>query len=164
MKSYQEKLNFAESSDDVKNDGHTEEDPDYIDHEINRTVLSDSATVLGLSPIKAVGKQDRARYVKLKAKTFKKSLLRLVASTCDIDENELYHDSPECSKCSDLDRLTELLKDKVKMSSTQEKVKILTLAPKSWSISKTCNEFDVSKYLIKKVRKLKIPKEYLLNL
>ena len=32
----------------------------------------------------------------------------LVASACDIDENELlYHDPPECSKCSDLDRLTE---------------------------------------------------------
>ena len=41
------------------------------------------------------------------------------------------------------------------MSSTQEKVKILILAPESWSISKTCNEFDVSKYLIKKARKLK---------
>ena len=76
----------------------------------------------------------------------------LVASTCDIDENVLlYHDSPECSKCSNLDRLTELLKDKLKMSSTQEKVKII----ESWSISKTCNEFDVSKYLVKKARKLK---------
>ena len=74
----------------------------------------------------------------------------------DIDENELlHHDSPECSKCSDLDRLTALLKEKLKMSSTQEKVKILILAPESWSISKTCNEFDVSKYLIKKARKLK---------
>ena len=80
----------------------------------------------------------------------------LVASACDIDENELlYHDSPECSECSDLDQLTELLKDKLKMSSTQKKLKILTLAPESWSISKTCNEFDVSKYLVKKARKLK---------
>ena len=46
MKSYQEKLNFAESSDDDKNDGHTEEDPDYIDQKINRTTLSDSATLI----------------------------------------------------------------------------------------------------------------------
>ena len=80
----------------------------------------------------------------------------LVASTCDIDENVLlYHDSPECSKCSNLDRLTELLKDKLKMSSTQEKVKILTLVPESWSISKTCNEFDFFEYLVKKARKPK---------
>ena len=35
MKSYQERLNFAESSDDNKNDGHMEEGPDYIDQEIN---------------------------------------------------------------------------------------------------------------------------------
>ena len=56
MKLYQEKLNFVKSSDDDKNDGHTEEEPEYIDHEINITVFSDSATLLGLSPIKAVGK------------------------------------------------------------------------------------------------------------
>ena len=88
--------------------------------------------------------------------------MSLVASACDIDEKELlYHDSPECSKCSDLDRLTVLLKEKLKMSSTQEKVKILTLAPETWSISKTCNEFDVSEYLVKKARKLKNPKEIL---
>ena len=115
MKFYQEKLNFAESSDDDKNDGDTEEDPDYINHEINRAVLSDSATLLGLSPIKAVGKRDRAGYGKQKVKKFKKSFVGLVVSVCDIDENELlYYDSPECSKCSDLDRLTELLKDRLK--------------------------------------------------
>ena len=55
MKLYQYKLNFGESSDDDKNDGHTEEDPGYTDYKINKTVLSDSAT-FGLSPIKAVGK------------------------------------------------------------------------------------------------------------
>ena len=30
----------------------------------------------------------------------------------------------------------------------------MALEPESWSISKTCNEFDVSQYLIKKARKL----------
>ena len=104
MKSYQEKLNFAEASDDDKNGGHTEEDPDYIDQEINRTTLSESATLLELSPVKAVGKRDRAGYGKQKVKKIKKSLVSLVASACDIDENELLnHDSPKCFKCSDLD-------------------------------------------------------------
>ena len=72
----------------------------------------------------------------------------LVAFPSDIDENE-------CSKCSDLDRLTELLKEKLKMSSTQEKVKILTLAPESWSISKTCNEFKNSKGILAEPEKKK---------
>ena len=40
------KLNFVESSDDDKNDVHIEEGPEYIDLKINRTVLSDSATLL----------------------------------------------------------------------------------------------------------------------
>ena len=39
MKSYQQRLNFAESSDN-KNDSHTEESPDYIDQEINVELLS----------------------------------------------------------------------------------------------------------------------------
>ena len=49
------------------------------------------------------------------------------------------------------------------MSSTQEKLKILTLAPENWSISKTCNEFDVSKYLVKKARKIKNSKGILVE-
>ena len=147
MKSCKEKLNFGESNDDDKNDDHTEEDHNYIDHETNRTVISDSATLPGLSLIKAVGKQNRPGYGEQKVKKNKKSLMGLVASTCDIDKNELlYHDSPEYSECSDLDRLLELLKDKLKMSSPQEKVKILTLTPANWPILKTCNELHVSKY------------------
>ena len=126
MKSYQEKLNL-ESSDDDKNDGHTE-DPDYIDQEINRTTLSDIATLLGLSPVKAVGKQDRAGYGKQKAKKIKKSLVGLVASAYDTDENELLYNSSECSKCFNQDQLTELLKEKLKVSSTQEKVRILNFS------------------------------------
>ena len=86
MKSYKEKLNFAESSDDDKNDGHTEEDPDYIDKEINRTTVSDIATFLGLSPVKAVGKQDRVGYGKQKVKK-NKSLVGLVASAYDLRMN-----------------------------------------------------------------------------
>ena len=72
MKSHQEKLNFAESSDDDKNGGHTEEDPDYINQEINRATLTGSATLLGLSPVQAVGKRDRAGHGKQKVKKLTK--------------------------------------------------------------------------------------------
>ena len=100
MKLYQKKLKFLESSDDDKNDGHTEKNPDCIGHEINRTIPSDSANLLGLSAIKPVGKQDRAGYGKKKLK--KVSGFYNIA--CARDEKELlYNDSPECSKWSDLD-------------------------------------------------------------
>ena len=41
------------------------------------------------------------------------------------------------------------------MSSWNEKVKLLTLTPESWTIEKTMKEFEVSKYLVKKARSLK---------
>ena len=102
-KSFQKKLNFEESidddhdddddddDDDDKNDNHTEEDPEQINHKLNRTVVSDSATgLIGLSPIKAVGKWDWVKYSKQKVTESKKSLVGLVASACDIHENELF--------------------------------------------------------------------------
>ena len=52
MKLYQVKLNFDKLCDDDKNDGHTE-NPEFIDLKIKRTALSDSATLLGLSPKKS---------------------------------------------------------------------------------------------------------------
>ena len=92
-KSFQKKLNFVESidddDDDDKNDNHTEEDPEQINHKLNGTVVSDSATgLIELSPIKAVGK--RVKYSKQKVTESKKSLVGLVASACDIHENELF--------------------------------------------------------------------------
>ena len=89
MKLYQEKSNFEESNNDDKSDGHREEDSEYIDHKVNRTVLSDSATLLGLSPIKAVGKRDGDGYGKQKFKKIKKNLVGLVGSAYDIGKNEL---------------------------------------------------------------------------
>ena len=51
-----------------------------------------------------------------------------MTSPCDNDKNELLYDSPECSKYSDLDQITELLRDKLKMSSTQDKSKDLNFS------------------------------------
>ena len=41
------------------------------------------------------------------------------------------------------------------VSTRQDQIKILTLVPESWTISKTCDEFAVSEHLVKKARKLK---------
>ena len=48
-----------------------------------------------------------------------------------------------------------LIKEKLLVSSWNEKVKLLTLTPESWTIEKTMKEFEVSKYLVKKARSLK---------
>ena len=57
------------------------------------------------------------------------------------------------------DGLTELLKNKLTISSTQEKIKMLTLTLKSWFNTKKSSEFNkISKYLAKRARKLKSSK------
>ena len=86
MKLYHERLSF-----DDKNDGHVE-DLEYIDHEINRTVPSGKAILLGLSPINTADKQDRAIHSKQKVKKFSKNFSGSCTSACNIVKNELlYH-------------------------------------------------------------------------
>jgi hypothetical protein len=60
-----------------------------------------------------------------------------------------------CNKCADMDELITALKEKVTVSTSQEKLKLLTLTPSSWKIEKTAKEFDVSVYMVKKSRSLK---------
>ncbi len=59
-----------------------------------------------------------------------------------------------CEKCEDFDRLIDLLKEKISISSHQKQVQMLTLAPSSWSIAKTVQEFKVSEHKVKLARKV----------
>ena len=43
-------------------------------------------------------------------------------------------------KANDLDKLVELMKEKLKV--LREKIQILTLTPKSWSLQKTAKKFS----------------------
>ena len=85
-----------------------------------------------------------------------------------MEESSLMIANEECSKrakiseemktkASDLDRLTEQMREKLVLESTtsEEKIKILTLTPESWSIVKAASYFGVSEYLIRQARELK---------
>ena len=54
-----------------------------------------------------------------------------------------------------LDKLVELMKEKLKASNKREKIQILTLTPESWSLRKTAKEFKVSKATARKARILR---------
>ena len=60
----------------------------------------------------------------------------------------------DCENCSDLKSLIQELKDKCLTSTNRERVRLLTMAPTSWSIEKVATEFNVTLYLAKKARKL----------
>ena len=57
-------------------------------------------------------------------------------------------------KADNLDRLVDLMKNKMQSSNRKQKILILTIAPSSWSIEKTKNEFNVSGYMVRQARKL----------
>ena len=59
-------------------------------------------------------------------------------------------------KADELDRLHNLMKEKLKLSTYPEKVQILTLVPDKWSRKHCAFEyFGISEYLIRKARELK---------
>ena len=61
---------------------------------------------------------------------------------------------PEGQKCTAMVRLINTMKEKIKIRTKHEQVQILTITPESWSIRKTCQEFEVSKHLVRQGRKL----------
>ena len=58
----------------------------HCSHTSNLT-LNESASLLGISPIKSAGKRDRIGYGKQKVKHFKESTTDLVATACDFKPN-----------------------------------------------------------------------------
>ena len=104
----------------------------------------------------SISKRDKRSYGKRKARDMASAAKRNVAKALHLESNELSTIESECCvKCQDQERLIDLLKQKCMVSSRQEKLKLLTLAPASWSIEKTANEFQVTKHLVKKSRALK---------
>ena len=55
-------------------------------------------------------------------------------STVNLIEVDLEQDMNQ--KANDLDKLVELMKEKLKVSNKREKIQILTLTPESWSFQK----------------------------
>ena len=64
----------------------------------------------------------------------------------DIPEQELKTDdeNDNCSKCNDLDRLVDLIQAKIAVSLRKGNIKLLTLAPESWTIQKVIKKFNIS--------------------
>ena len=117
--------------------------------------MNQSVLALGCSPLKSVSERDKVGYAKRKIKRMHEATKAKMAGALALSAEPL--ESPvksECAKCSDLSELVMLLKEKCKISSRQ-KLRILTLAPPSWTIQKTAEEFNVSAYLVKRARDLK---------
>ena len=128
--------------------------------------VNTSLTSLSVSPINlhSVPSTSRASTAKRKYDDFVGKFTSEFSQAYGIEEDELVtsedkeilgkYDDPR-SKSDELDRLHELMKDKLKGSSFSEKIQILTLIPDSWSRSYCSTFFDVSEHLIRQARDLK---------
>ena len=120
-------------------------DSSFYDYTLETKESSFDAEAIGVSPIKKVSFRDKISYGRKKLKYIKVDIEGKAAQALDILAEELQPERQvESLKCNDL-----------LVSSWNEKGKLLTLTPESWTIEKTMKEFEVSKYLVKKARSLK---------
>eukprot|EP00795_Rhopilema_esculentum_P017865 gene17865-biopygen566 len=133
-----------------------------------REKLNRSLDLLDVSPIKvhSIPAHSRPSYGKRKfseaasrldthGKEIKEQIAKAICiPLSELSESQKYQNELEEQeeKAKDLDKLLELMKYKMKVSTRSEQIQILTLAPPSWSISKTQKEFNVSEYMVKKAR------------
>ena len=130
-------------------------DASFYDYTLETKESSFDAEAIGVSPIKKVSFRDKISYGRNKLKRIKVDIEEKVAQALDISVELQPENRVESSKCNDLYKLVGLIKEKLLVSSWNEKVKLLSLTPESWTIEKTMKEFEVSKHLVRKDRSLK---------
>ena len=91
------------------------------------------------------------------------TILNVQQSESKSTENSTEVDSEQDmnQKANYLDKLVELMKEKLKASNKREKTQILTPTPESWSLRKAAKEFKVSKTTTRKARILRGEKDIL---
>lgn len=123
--------------------------------------INSSLVDIGESPLKfhAVPSHSKSSYAKRKLHS---ACSVIKTKVCKILETDF---SPEKQtenipkhiqeKANDMDRLVELVKEKLETPVThREQIQLLTLAPMSWSRKKVAEEFKVSEYTVRKSREL----------
>ncbi|GBN96229.1 hypothetical protein AVEN_174177-1 [Araneus ventricosus] len=148
----------------VKNSHQNQNDTDS-DYEIGTPEeylekLNNSLQEMGNSPIKKVSKLSnvqRKQYGKRKCEKIVSATKENLATALQVKpiEIENNHQSVDLQN-EDLYSLVEELKIKfAETTSHADKVQILTLVPKSWSLEKTKREFSTTMYLVRKARNIK---------
>lgn len=119
------------------------------DHQLVQ--LNTSLQVLGESPVVKRKIDTRVHYAKKKVKsihTTVKRKLELITGE-PLDESDEEPNDPGASEI--IDQLKEKFKS---CSKRSEKVQVLTVLPKSWSMKRIETEFEATNYMVRKAKKL----------
>lgn len=123
--------------------------------------INTSLTDIGESPLKfhAVPSHMRSTYAKRKldlaCSTMKNKVCKVLEKDFSPEKRNEHIPKNIEEKANDLDRLVEMIKEKLETPVTRrEKIQLLTLAPISWSRKKVAEEFSVAEYTVRKAREL----------
>ena len=99
-------------------------------------------------PLRSVSQRDKISYGKRKVSQVYAASAAFIAdvldvSTDDITLNKSVNNAEYCQKATDFNRLMESVKEIFSISSRQEKIKLLTLVPPSWTIKDSSSYFGV---------------------
>ena len=134
------------------------EDNDNDDLEYNETPddIDESLTEMGVSPIKKHGKSQRHRRseVKRKVKTLEGSLANLKENVFGNQVKDQSLDKTTLQKAEHFDEMVSLIKDKLQLADKRTTTQLITLAPKSMSLSQVMSTFNVTEYQARKARQL----------
>lgn len=137
-----------------------DEDMNFIPPEDKAAALNESISSLpGVSPIKPahIGKRDKTSYAKRKWEQIKSVSKDKIAECVDVPL-EAFNDKSAGTSSSkaqqDIEYLVEAMKQKLKACDRKQQIAVLTLAPRSWTIPKVADEFNVTHYTVRKARQL----------
>lgn len=124
-----------------------------------KNTLNISLNALDESPIKLQGLAQHQRKRKASTK-LKKAVSKLQSKVAEAYNVDIEYETVEpekdvLTKAADLDKLTQLMKEKIQISDYNTQIKILTLTPDSWTKNYAVNYFGVTDYQIRKSRQLK---------
>lgn len=134
-----------------------EPDPDYSSQELELDQINKSFQAIGESPVKIDKVVKRHKYTEKKLAKFTKSITEKLTDMRTTSSDLSF---PSTSKEESLDEknyheIIDQLKDRFKnVSKRSEKIKILTVLPKSWSARKISMEFNTSRHMASTAKKL----------
>ena len=122
-------------------------DKEYLPSPNPKKALNQSVKILGCFPLRSVSQRDKISYCKRKISQAYASSAELIADVLDVSADDITLNKSEnnaecCQRATDFDRLnTTSVKEKISISSRQEKIKLLTLVPPSWTIKNSSSYF-----------------------
>ena len=123
-------------------------DKAYTDRNVDIETLNEGLAKLGVSPLnyKRISKRDIIGYGERKIKQVQLSVNEDISHLGYNIAEGILSPAPQvpCDKCKDMDEIINAIKEKIKISSKDQSIQLLTLAPSSWSIEKTKSVFGVT--------------------